>query len=134
MPTLADGAGLLGVGYRDKEIQDSRSNGFDTLNPTGISHASIGGGLNIFIKGQGFESDFNKIHIFLDSTELGRPYLAPFFSLEDTIQSSPEEGLLSYRLPDLTTLLGLNDAELLSKYSSWTFELKIRKSPGDTAT
>ena len=43
---------LMGVGYREQELQQAKGATFAAENPEGVFHVSQAGNTNIFIKGQ----------------------------------------------------------------------------------
>ena len=52
-PMKYDNMELIGIGYREQELQLAKGTNFESESPTGVSYASFAGGTHIFIKGVG---------------------------------------------------------------------------------
>lgn len=93
--------------------------------PKGLSWVSFAGGTHIFIKGFEFGENANALTITLTTTGLTsgatNVFTAPPLTEEDVFNSQPLLGSISYRLPSLKTLTGVD----LYHYSTLTFELKV---------
>jgi hypothetical protein len=106
---------LEGIGYREQELQVSKGTLFESEEPNGIAYASFAGGTHIFIKGNGFADNPQSNDVILYSRELTME--VPSFALteDDAFNSNPLIGTISYRLPALDKLFGI-DMNLLDKY------------------
>ena len=80
---------------------------FSSETPSGISWASFNGGTNIFIKGENLNEDPSLNTIFLKSSELGLTFQCPPLTEDDTFNSNPMLGFITYKLPNFEELVGV---------------------------
>lgn len=122
---------LYGVGYREQELQQSKTTSFSSEEVGPIQYASYAGNTNIFIKGAGLHIDPDANLIMLSSlTFEGQSFLCPMLTLDDSFQSNPKNGMLSYRLPSIEKIFGLPE-KMFMRYDSLSFELSILKIRAD---
>jgi hypothetical protein len=115
---------LEGVGYREQELQLAKGSVFASEVPEGVLHASFGGNTNIFIKGNGMTDNAQGNRVMMLSEELGEAVPAPLLTEDDAFSSNTVMGMLSYRLPSPSELLGIPD-HVLHQYQSLTFTLYL---------
>ena len=126
-PSIFVNAQLAGIGYREQELQVAKGTWFASEAGTGVSAASFAGNTHIFIRlglGGEFMDDPQSNTVVLTSVELKRDFVAPRLTETDAFNSHVELGVLTYRLPALTTLLGVTWAQL-DPYQSLTFYVSI---------
>ena len=97
---------------------------FDSETPTGVAWASFGGGTNIFIKGDGLDDNPQANTILMTSKELTVTVKCSPLNEDDTFNSNPMLGFVTYRLPSVSSLLGIPN-ELLDQYQSMEFTVQI---------
>ena len=66
----------------------------------------------------------------MHSYDLNRDFTAPMLSEDDTFNSHPMLGFLTYRLPSVSTILGVSD-DKLAKYQTMKFSLWISTRDSD---
>lgn len=118
---------LLGIGFREQELQVAKGANFAADAPSGIAYASFAGGTHIFIKGTGFASSAQANQIRMDYTASDgttSTLVAPALTEDDAFNSNPEAGLLAYRIPSVATLLQTPEHQL-DHIQSVTVELSV---------
>ena len=83
--------------------------------PNGISHASFHGGTNIFIKSPELATNAQSNLVQMYSHELEVTIPAPQLTENDAFLSNTDAGFIVYRLPSVSTLLGVPE-RALDKY------------------
>jgi len=101
---------IEGVGYREPDLQVPKSTFFMSENPQGIPYASFSGGTNIFIKSYNLNDNPQTNQVFLYSYDLKLEFQAPLISEDDAFNSHPMLGFITYRLPPLSTIMGVPDS------------------------
>jgi len=101
---------IEGIGYREPDLQVPKSTLFISENPQGIPYASFSGGTNIFIKSYNLNDNPQTNQVFLYSYDLKLEFQAPLLSEDDAFNSHPMLGFITYRLPPLSTIMGVPDS------------------------
>jgi hypothetical protein len=115
-PVIAGSSGVKipgiieGIGYREPDLQVPKSALFMSENPQGIPYASFSGGTNIFIKSYMLNDNPQTNQVFLHSNDLNLDFQAPLLSEDDAFNSHPMLGFITYRLPPLSTIMGVPDS------------------------
>ena len=100
---------------------------FASENPTGIEWASFNGGTNIFIKGDGLNDNPAANTVFLKSNDLsGLVFQCPPLNEDDTFNSNPMMGFITYRLPSLEKLIGVQ--EIIDSFKTMSFDVFVQAS------
>ena len=89
-----------------------------------MTWASFGGGTNIFIKGDGLNDNPAANTVFLKSNDLsGLEFQCPPLNEDDTFNSNPMLGFITYKLPSLEKLIGV--PEILDSYKIMSFDVYV---------
>ena len=118
-------AGLSGIGYRRHERNIGKDVKFTSSRSEGIRYASYGGGTNIFIRGDDLALDPQSNTIHLYSPVLKTHFPSPPLTSDDSFSSNTPQGLLAYRLPALTDLLGVSQ-DIINNYQYMVFHLSVK--------
>jgi hypothetical protein len=90
-----------------------------------VTWASFGGGTNIFIKGDGLDENPQANTVLLTSKDLTVTIKCPALNEDDTFNSNPMMGFITYRLPSVDSLLGV-PSEFLDQYEVMEFSVQIQ--------
>lgn len=117
---------LEGIGYREAALQQPKTAFFKSEDANGILYASFNGGTNIFIK----SSELNELpalnYVYLRSVEFDNAdIMAPALDEDDSFNSNPMLGFITYRLPSPASLFGVPDDQFHG-YQTLNFYLSVK--------
>ena len=117
---------LEGIGYREQALQQAKTSFFQSEVPNGVLYASFNGGTNIFIKGPNLNDNPAANEIWFKSVEFSGVNLpAPTLTEDDSFNSNPLLGFITYRVPAIHELFGA-DASAFDTYDTLHFYISVK--------